>query len=245
VQGLDVSLDWWNIKIEGAIYAQDAQEMLDSCYKAGISAVCNLITRDATGQISNMLAVPNNVATMKVEGWDLTLGYRLPETRFGSFNVVWDSTYTSNYSVADPLNPGANRVGQYRSRDNYWRIRSNLLLGWQMGDFGANAMVRYYSAQTEKCTGSNFTGGNFALLCSDKDRIGLGGKPDPRNAIPSATYTDLSAYWKTPWNGQITLGVNNAFDRDPPKSYTTFANTFDPQYEIPGRFFYMRYNQKF
>jgi iron complex outermembrane receptor protein len=106
-------------------------------------------------------------------------------------------------------------------------------------------MVRYYSAQTEKCTGSNFTGGNFALLCSDKDRIGLGGKPDPRNAIPSATYTDLSAYWKTPWNGQITLGVNNAFDRDPPKSYTTFANTFDPQYEIPGRFFYMRYNQKF
>ncbi len=245
VQGLDVSLDWWNIKIEGAIYAQDAQEMLDSCYKAGISAVCNLITRDATGQISNMLAVPNNVATMKVEGWDLTLGYRLPETRFGSFNVVWDSTYTSNYSVADPLNPGANRVGQYRSRDNYWRIRSNLLLGWQMGDFGANAMVRYYSAQTEKCTGSNFTGGNFALLCSDKDRIGLGGKRDPRNAIPSATYTDLSAYWKTPWNGQITLGVNNAFDRDPPKSYTTFANTFDPQYEIPGRFFYMRYNQKF
>jgi len=245
VQGLDLSLDWWNIKIEGAIYAQDAQEMLDSCYKAGISAVCDLITRDATGQISNMLAVPNNVATMEVEGWDLTVGYRMPETRFGSFNVVWDSTYTSNYSVSDPLNPGANRVGQYRSRDNYWRIRSNLLLGWQLGDFGATAMVRYYSPQTEKCTGSNFTGGNFALLCSDKDRIGLGGKRDPRNYIPSATYTDLSAYWKTPWNGQITLGVNNAFDRDPPKAYTTFANSFDPQYEIPGRFFYMRYNQKF
>ncbi len=41
------------------------------------------------------------------------------------------------------------------------------------------------------------------------------------------------------------MGVNNAFDRDPPLSYTTFANSFDPQYEIPGRFFYMRYNQKF
>ena len=245
VQGLDVSLDWWNIKIDGAIYAQNAQEMLDSCYKAGVSGVCNLITRDATGQISNMLAVPNNVNTMEVEGWDLTVGYRLPETRFGTFNVVWDSTYTSNYSVSDPLTPGSNRVGQYRSRDNYWRIRSNMLLSWQLGDFGANAMVRYFSGQTEKCTGSNFNGGNFARLCSDPKNIGVGGKADPRNYIPSVTYTDLSAYWKTPWNGQISVGVNNAFDRDPPKSYTTFANSFDPQYEIPGRFYYMRYNQKF
>ena len=245
VQGLDVSLDWWNIKIEGAIYSQTAQEMLDSCYKAGVAGVCNLISRDATGQISNMLAVPNNVATMEVEGWDLTLGYRLPETRFGSFNVLWDSTYTSNYSVSDPLTPGSNRVGQYRSRDNYWRIRSNLMLGWQMGDFGATAMMRYYSSQTEKCSGSNFSGANFALHCSNPDKIGVGGKADPRNSIPSVTYTDLSAYWKTPWNGQITVGVNNAFDRDPPKAYTTFANSFDPQYEIPGRFFYMRYNQKF
>jgi len=245
VQGLDISLDWWNIKVEDAIYAQTAQQMLDACYTQGVSSICDMITRDTTGQISNMLAVPNNVGTMEVEGWDFTVGYRLPDTRFGSFNFVWDSTYTTSYTIEDPVTEGYNRVGNYLSRDNYWRVRSNLLVAWQLGDFGATASARYYSSQVEDCVGSNYAGGNFARLCSDPDHIGRGNKADPQRHIPSVTYTDLSAYWKTPWNGQITLGVNNAFDRDPPKAYTTFANSFDPQYEIPGRFFYMRYNQKF
>ncbi|OBU65700.1 TonB-dependent receptor [Stenotrophomonas maltophilia] len=246
--GLDVSVDWWNIKIEDAIYAQTAQQMLDACYEKGVTSLCNAITRDNTGQISNMLAVSNNVGTMEVEGWDVTLGYRLPDTRFGSFNFILDTTYTSSYTIEDPVTEGYNRVGNYLDRDNYWRLRSNLLVNWQLGDFGVNASARYYSSQVEDCTGSNYTGGangNFGRLCSDPDHIGRGGEPDPQRHIPSVTYTDLSAYWKTPWNGQITVGVNNAFDRDPPKSYTTFANSFDPQYEIPGRFFYMRYNQKF
>jgi iron complex outermembrane recepter protein len=28
-------------------------------------------------------------------------------------------------------------------------------------------------------------------------------------------------------------------------SYSTFANSFDPQYDVPGRFMYLQYNQKF
>jgi iron complex outermembrane receptor protein len=35
------------------------------------------------------------------------------------------------------------------------------------------------------------------------------------------------------------------FDKQPPRAFNAFANTFDPQYEVPGRFFYMQYNQKF
>ncbi len=244
-EGLDLSVDWWNIKIEDSIYAQNAQQMLDACYQNGVSEICSLITRDETGQISNMLAVPNNVGTMEVEGWDVTIGYRMPETRFGSFNFILDTTYTSSYTIEDPVTEGYNRVGNYLDRDNYWRVRSNLLVNWQLGDFGVNASARYYSSQVEDCSGNNYTGGNFALLCSNPDKLGVGGEADPQRKIPSVTYTDLSAYWKTPWNGQITIGLNNAFDRDPPKSYTTFANSFDPQYEIPGRFMYMRYNQKF
>ena len=39
--------------------------------------------------------------------------------------------------------------------------------------------------------------------------------------------------------------LHNILDRDPPRSATTFANSFDPQMEIPGRFMYMRYTQNF
>jgi iron complex outermembrane receptor protein len=243
--GLDVSVDWWNIKIEGAIYAQTAQQTLDACYDQGVASQCALIERDSTGQISNLLAVPSNVGTMEVEGWDVTLGYRMPDTAYGSFSFVLDTAYTSKYTIEDPVTEGYNRVGNYLSRDNYWRVRSNLLVAWQLGDFGATASARYYSSQNEDCTGTSFGGANFNLLCSDRDHVGIGGQPDPQRKIASVTYTDLSAYWQSPWNARITVGVNNAFDRDPPLAYTTFANSFDPQYEIPGRFFYMRYNQKF
>ncbi|GAE50459.1 TonB-dependent receptor domain-containing protein [Xanthomonas arboricola] len=248
VTGLDISLDWWNIKIEDAIDTQTVQETLDSCYLAGIANACSLIQREPTGEVSNLLAVPNNIARIEAEGYDLTVGYRLPDTAWGSFSLVWDSTYMSKFVVEKPLQDPETRVGLYRggsARDNNWRIRSNLMLNWELGDVGGSASMRYYSSQVENCTGANVaTPANVALLCSDPDRVTAAGAA-PRNHVPSVTYTDLAAYWKAPWNARVTVGVNNAFDRDPPQAATAFANSFDPQYEIPGRFYYMRYTQKF
>ncbi|ROU04717.1 TonB-dependent receptor [Lysobacter enzymogenes] len=247
--GLDIALDWWNVKIEDAIFTQTAQEMLDTCYRQGNSAVCGLIQRDsATGEIVNMLAVPNNVGEIEVEGYDLTVGYRLPEFSWGKVAVNWDSTYMTDYTVTDPITTGKNRVGEYRggsARDNYFRLRSNLSVNWELGSVGATANLRYYSSQTENCTGANLANPvNIPLLCSDPNRVTSAGK-DPENHIPSVTYTDLSAYVQVPWNAKVTVGVNNVFDRDPPGSATTFANSFDPAFEVPGRFYYMRYTQRF
>ncbi|MCS3807656.1 TonB-dependent receptor [Xanthomonas sp. 4461] len=248
VTGLDISLDWWNIEIEDAIDTQTVQETLDSCYLAGIANACSLIQREPTGEVSNLLAVPNNIARIEAEGYDLTVGYRLPDTAWGSFSVVWDSTYMSKFVVEKPLQDPETRVGLYRggsARDNNWRIRSNLMLNWELGDIGGSASMRYYSSQVENCTGANVaTPANVALLCSDPNRVTSAGAA-PRNHVPSVTYTDLAAYWKAPWNARVTVGVNNAFDRDPPQAATAFANSFDSQYEIPGRFYYMRYTQKF
>ena len=65
------------------------------------------------------------------------------------------------------------------------------------------------------------------------------------NHIGATTYHDVSGYWNAPWNAKITIGINNLFDKDPPRSVQAFANSFDPQYEVPGQFYYMRYTQKF
>lgn len=63
--------------------------------------------------------------------------------------------------------------------------------------------------------------------------------------LGGTTYHDVSGYWNAPWNARITLGINNIGDKNPPVSFTTFANSFDPQYEVPGRFYYLQYNQRF
>ena len=264
VEGLDISLDWWEINVKNAIFTQDPQTILDSCYRNGAAPACSLIRRAADGQISNLLATPANIGTIFNEGYDLTVGYRLPEMSWGKLRFVWDTTYLAKSTTdqngdgsvsEDPVTgEGGNTVGEYSSRNNNWRLRSNLAMNWELGDFGMNWNVRYFSAQDESCAA--VAGAQRVNLCSDPTRFtnldgdDLGTAPDgsaarPENRIPSAVYNDISAYVNVPWNAKVAIGVNNIFDRDPSRSASTFANSFDPQYEIPGRFLYMRYTQKF
>ncbi|MBP6797114.1 MAG: TonB-dependent receptor, partial [Luteimonas sp.] len=120
-------------------------------------------------------------------------------------------------------------------QNNNWRIRSNLLARWELGDWGATWASRFYSKQDEDCGTMVYYG--WGELCSDE--------ANEENRIGGTTYHDASVYWNSPWNAKVTIGVNNILDKDPPVSYSTFANSFDPQYEVPGRFLYLQYNQKF
>ncbi|MBB1088202.1 TonB-dependent receptor [Lysobacter sp. SG-8] len=245
IEGFDISLDWWKIELTDTITTFSGNAILDDCYEEGNAQACSLITRGGGGFITDLLAAGLNIGSREVEGYDMTIGYRLPETDWGKFSFIWDSTYMVNY---EDDGDGDNQVGEYTDRNNNWRIRSNLSTRWEMGDWGATWNLRYYDAQVEACSGFSSNAAveaaNIALLCSDPTRRTSEGLR-PRNKLDDTFYNDVSVYWNAPWNGQISLGINNILDEDPPRSVTTFANSFDPQYEVPGRFMYMRYSQKF
>lgn len=250
IEGFDVSLDWWQISLEQTITEFTGQFILDQCIEEGIQPFCSQFTRSPGGAINTLLSSGINIGARNVEGFDLTVNYRLPETRFGNFSFTWDSTYTSLDESdrdadgdIDELDDGS-VVGEYADRDNTWRIRSNLLTRWEKGDVGATWSTRFFSRQEEDCPFTAASG--FAGLCSDATILPNGTLADnAQNKLGGTTYHDASFYWKAPWNAKITLGVNNVFDKQPPISFTTFANSFDPQYEVPGRFLYMQYNQRF
>jgi iron complex outermembrane recepter protein len=67
----------------------------------------------------------------------------------------------------------------------------------------------------------------------------------PRNRFGGVTYTHLQGSWDAPWNGTISGGIRNLFDKNPPFSSNAFANSYDAQYLTPGRFFFVSYKQKF
>ncbi len=256
-QGLDLSLDWWQIDIETAIIVQDAQAVLDGCYRSGNQTNCNQITRNASGAVMGLLAIPQNIGLFSTEGFDFTVQYRMPETSFGKFSFVWDTSYLVNAYTdldgdgqfsEDPVSgEGGNLIGEYFGTGaNNWRIRSNFQTRWEMGDFGATWLVRYYSDQDEACT---VPVAERNALCSDPTRFTNldGGAPDlrPENHVPERFYSDVSVYWKAPWNAKVTLGINNLFDEDAPFSALASNNSFDPAYDVPGQFFYLSYNQRF
>jgi iron complex outermembrane receptor protein len=286
VEGLDISLDWWKIKIEDAITTVGGAPIIQQCIDSGGTGdTCALYSRQPGGEILTLLNTTVNIGGTKVEGWDMTVSYRLPETSWGKFSFTWDTTYLSEFlndldgdgtygedvfrepGVGDAMaaNEGGNLVGEYDGPNllNYWRIRSNLAARWELGDWGATWNVRYYSDQTEPC--QTFEDYGYGWLCTTTDRFRS--QPTDVNGngiwdgeaggdgftviaanehhVGASTFHDAAVYWNAPWNAKVTVGINNIFDKNPPIAYTAFANSFDPQYDVPGRFFYFRYSQKF
>jgi len=245
VEGLDFSLDWYEIELEDVISFRGAQSVLNACYRNDQAAnidqdlFCSFVVRDATGAIIDLRQTQFNLDQGKVEGYDFSVKYRMPETSFGRFGFQWDNTYQVENTLFGT-------VGEYDGAPT-WRLRSNLTTTWQKGDFEASWAMRYYSGLDETCDGSLYFeyGITPAEVCGDKfDSNGnfLRGE----NRLPSVTYHDVQVGWKTPWNGKVVLGGRNVFGKEPPYVQTSFAHSFDGAYDLPeGGFYYMQYTQKF
>jgi len=252
-QSFDVSLDWWKIDLENTINSFGASFILNQCIVENLSSYCSAFTRNGLGEIDDLFSGNLNSGKTTVEGYDLTLNYRVELGDYGKLSFNWDTTYMANnesdYDADGDIDAddGGSIVGLYFDRSNNWEYRSNLMTTWTMGDIGATWSTRFFSDQVEGCDDYEYYG--FADLCSDPNPNY--GDPDVEdngtgtNHIGATTYHDISFFYSTPWKGKLTLGLNNAFAKDPPRSVTTFANSFDPQYEVPGRFWYMRYEQQF
>jgi outer membrane receptor protein involved in Fe transport len=245
LEGFDVSVDWWQIQLENTITGLGAGFILDECIINGNANACTLFSRNSDGSINDLLSGGVNIGSSETEGLDVTFNYRLPETQYGTFSFQLDNSYLisarSDVDLDGQLDDSV--IGEYQDRNNNWRLRSNLAVRWEMGDFGATLNSRYYSRQEEDCQFMVDYG--FGDLCSDPNRVDADGNAAAQNMLGGTTYHDLSAFWKAPWDARVTVGINNVGDKEAPKSYTTFANSFDPAYDVPGRFYYVQYNQKF
>ena len=239
-QGLDISVDWWKIRIDDTMVSDSPNSILSDCYIALIESRCAMFERDPSNGIVNDLAYGlRNAGYSEVEGYDVGLGYRWDTDAMGAFSVNWDTTYFATYDYkatndADaPIQP---QVGF----GSTFRVRSNVNLGWTFGDFGASWTMRYYSSMKEDCY--------FDEFCSipDFQAPWTQGTIVPQNRVGSSTFNDVQVRWNAPWNATISVGANNVLGRDPtvmfsqPNSNYAFYGGHDM-----GRFMYMKYQQRF
>jgi iron complex outermembrane receptor protein len=253
VAGLNVALDWWTIRIDNTIVADSPSQILADCYVASIASRCSsaLFTRDpALGYVNFLSFGGRNAGFREVEGYDLELGYRFTTERFGNFSISSTTTYTDKdvtVSTNDPRVP-ISAVGV----PGIFKVRSNLSLNWQYGDFGFSWNARYYSEMYESCT--YFIPGSTTpnLECNNiQDRptglvTGTTSQLTRRNYVGGNTFNDVQVRWNTPWNGTLAVGANNVFDRVGPVMYSQpSANvSYYGGFDI-GRFGYVKYTQKF
>jgi len=244
VSGLDVSLDWWRFHIKGYMTGDTITSMLYDCYVLSIASRCSssLFTRDANGVVNYALRGQKNAGWIDTEGYDFGVNYRLPEFSFGRFAIHWNTTYTSHWDNKADNQPDT-FVNPANSFAGFFRIRSNASLDWSLGDFGATWTTRYFSSQKEECAdGPNSPDG---YPCSLPNYVS-DGISSPQNRIGSTTFHDVQVRWNAPWNATVSLGANNVFNHwaqpaySAPNSQFAYYGGFDI-----GRFYYLRYQQKF
>ena len=248
LEGLNVSLDWWKIRIEDTIVADSPTQILNDCYIQGDAQRCTIFTRDPVrGYVNSLSFASINAGYREAEGYDFDLSYRLG-TGIGDFSLLWQTTYTSRDEIKTDTNPNSlpqQLVGWATSPGlvGTFRIRSNASLTWSHGPWSATWGARYYSSQKETCLSPAL----FPDECSDPDYVAANpAQTRAINRVGSNTFHDLEVRWNTPWDATVALGANNVFGHVGPVLYSQPSSnvTYSGQFDI-GRFVYMKYPQRF
>lgn len=75
LEGFDLSVDYYDIQIDGAITTPTPARIIDDCV-AGVQSLCDRLIRDAAGNLLTVEVVPLNLQTFKTSGVDVEASYR-------------------------------------------------------------------------------------------------------------------------------------------------------------------------
>jgi outer membrane receptor protein involved in Fe transport len=224
---LRMSVDYYDIKIAGAITSTSTQGVVNNCFIGGVytgNSWCSLITfannDPVAGQLTGVQGVTANVAEFKTRGLDFQLGYRQPMDEMGlpgTLNLNLMATHVLSFESSTDVSTlfpnGIDRAGQTGAAFGgpaglpKWLV--NLTLDYEVGRFGFNSNFRYVSAshQNNGQYGPDQVGYNPALTTSISD-----------NNIPAVAYVDLGFRYSFGPDKQVQVyfNIDNAFDRDPP-----------------------------
>jgi iron complex outermembrane receptor protein len=219
---LSLILDYYNIELHEMIWGEDPQSKLDEEFalrQAGeAGSTVGRVTRGQSGRIERLYYTYENIETVKTDGLDAEIRYAFSFGRVGDFTTTLRWTHVLSYE-ADYARDGEG-MQDWVGNVGFPQDRGQLTLNWNLGDYAATIVGNYISDQD----------GN--TWDEDNDHLA------------SFTTWDVQASYSTPWNGQVTIGARNVFDRDPPQSNT--GEGYDmTQHEIYGRVPYLRLEQDF
>jgi iron complex outermembrane receptor protein len=243
IDGLDLTLDYYKVDISDVITPILAGDILNFCYVRNDPTWCGRFVRGADGHIAALDESLANLGSLRTEGYDLGLHYRFPETRYGEFTALSDSTYLKDYTqVSTPGAAPRHLAGYMNGVQGLYRVRSNLSLDWSWRRFGATWTTRYFSGLKDSCWSPDEE-------CN---------RPDALNALTGVTgvsrkggvaFHDLQVRWQAPWNGSVRFGINNVFGRKGPLYYNVSSAgggspPYNPAFDV-DRYYYVGYQQRF
>ncbi|HTJ47485.1 MAG TPA: TonB-dependent receptor [Kofleriaceae bacterium] len=237
---LDFEVAYWDIQLDGAISAIDAQVQIDRCVNGGDDTLCQGISRTAAGTINGFANQLQNIGGIKTRGVDFTIAWATPMKDYGKLSARDVSSFLDRYDENIPSSEGFSTVARAGTLAGtperaFPRFKSNLMLEWLYKDISFSLTTRYIHSVVEQCRDL----ADFPGTCSE---------PHPeddslsKNKLHPTVYNDIQVLWTPDFDHSLSLtaGVNNLFNVDPPTCYSCSLNGFNPQtYDVPGIYGYV------
>ena len=214
VEGLDLSVDYFDIRIKDVIVTLPIGDIISRC-QAGNAAMCARVERDAANEIVRIVSTYTNLSEYKTDGVDFEIAYRKPLNLFGIAGTLSTRTLAT-WTHAMSTDDGVKQM-DYVGSQGYaftlgvpkWRAVSSLT--FNSDRFSANVRARYISA------------GEY-----DRSVALING------AIGSYVYYDLGASTRVGEGKQVELyaAINNVTNKEAP-----IGSTFSPYYDVMGRYY--------
>lgn len=262
IPGLNLTVDYYRIKVENVISALGAQQIINLCYDTagGITnPYCATVNRDpATGLFVDPAVIAGgiNFAALKADGIDFDLSYRKTFDNGHRLSVRGIATRVlKRENFTNPLFPQEPNRIKDELGDPSWA--ANLNINYDFGAVDVSYNLRYLGKQT---IGAWEAQNPYTGICPNNGSTGYTGRTctpgqlttlDPQNldAFPQVFYPG-AIYHNIRVNVELAdkkynfyVGIDNFTDKKPPLGLLGTAGG-DP-YETFGRFFYAGFRANF
>jgi len=239
LEGLRLSVDYYDIKLKDAITTLGSQAIVDLCFQ-GRTDLCPLVQRDPSGAIAAVIDTNQNLNQINTRGIDFELAYRLlldgvSENLPGALSARLLATRALKLETLDSSGQAIDRVGQLAppqspATGGVPKWQGTFSLTYEGDPLTLSSQIRYISSGLR-----------------DNSLIGPGQQGyDPSlpnsvniNKVPAFAYVDLNAQYAILDDGahmvELFAAVTNLLDTDPPNYLPFFMPTNPVLYDVLGR----------
>ena len=251
IPGLSINVDYYNIKIKGAISQYAPGDIISACFDnitaaSATSPACLAISRNpVTGGLDGdpattrgLLAAISNLGTVQTDGIDLAINYRTPLTQGVKLALAFQGNWTnsSTFQAAPGL---INRecIGYYSVNCGGAASAAAGGSGSIQPEFTWNTRATFtfvdnidLSVLWRHIDGvrqepDDIINGNGAAFTGSLTGGALAGRQADFTRIPSYDYIDLSTRIGIAENFDLTVTVQNLVDKQPPLVGSTVGST--------------------
>jgi iron complex outermembrane receptor protein len=229
IKNLALTLDYFNIEVDKQIATLSETAIFDDPVK-----YADKFVRNPDGSLDYIITTQQNLGGIKTSGFDVGLSWVSPMTATGRFGFNIDGTYITDYKYQAEQNGEWKSVaGTYSGLDYQaiilrWKHTANL--NWNYENWALNLQQNFSRGYEDQNSSSSVKAGYRNHKVSDYTTYNISG-----------TYKGFK-------NLEVTAGIKNIFDEDPPASNVgdNFQMGYDPRYADPlGRTYFVRGTYKF